>query len=139
MHSADGEEGTQQPGRDSLMAAHLQADLLLCISSSAGQGNSKLVIHRDVPEEVRHGLAIVDPPNCLGKNQADVHRLYLGTLQFLELMRDSVRHHHLITEQQRAQLLRCASKWLCRKAYLTFNLMPSARAPKQAFAPEGSL
>lgn len=58
----------------------LQADTLLCVLSSTGQGSSELVIHRDVPEKVRHGLAIVDSSNCLRKNQADVHSLYLGTL-----------------------------------------------------------
>lgn len=71
------------------------------MSASAGQGSSKLVIHCDVPEEVSHGLAIMDSPNCLRKNQADIHSLYLGTLQFLKLVRDSVRHHHLVTKQQR--------------------------------------
>lgn len=65
---------------DSLTAAHLQADTLLCMSSSAGQGSSELVIHRDVPEKVRHGLAVMDSSNRLRKNQADVHSLYLGTL-----------------------------------------------------------
>lgn len=75
-----GREGSQQPGRDSLTAAHLQADTPLCLSASAGQGSSELVIHCDVPEEVSHRLSIVDSPNRLRKNQADVHSLYLGTL-----------------------------------------------------------
>lgn len=66
--------------RDSLTAAHLQADTPLCPSASAGQGGSELVIHCDVPEEVSHGFTIVDSPNRLRKNQADVHSLYLGTL-----------------------------------------------------------
>lgn len=57
-----------------------RTDALLCVLSSAGRGSSELVIHRDVPEKVRHGLAVVDSSNCLRKNQADVHSLYLGTL-----------------------------------------------------------
>lgn len=91
---------SSQPCRDFLTTAHFQADTLMW--RVQGQGSSKLVIHCDVPEEVSHGLAIVDSPNCLRKNQADVHSLYLGTLQFLELVRDSVRHHHLVTKPQRA-------------------------------------
>lgn len=56
----------------------------------------KLVVHRDVPEEVRHGLPVVDSPDCFRKNQTDVHSLYLGTLQLLHLVRNSIRHHHLV-------------------------------------------
>lgn len=56
----------------------------------------ELVVHCDVPEEVRHGLPVVDSPDCFRKNQTDVHSLYLGTLQLLHLVRDSIRHHHLV-------------------------------------------
>lgn len=38
----------------------------------------------------------MDSPNGLRENQADVHSLYLGTLQLLHLVRDSIRHHHLV-------------------------------------------
>jgi hypothetical protein len=64
-----------------------------------GQGNHELVIHRDVSEKVSHGLSIVDSPNCFRKNQTDIHSLYLGTLQLLDLMRDSICHHHLVVKQ----------------------------------------
>lgn len=58
----------------------------------------ELVVHCDVPEEVRHGLPVVDSPDCFRKNQTDVHSLYLGTLQLLHLVRDSIRHHHLVAQ-----------------------------------------
>lgn len=38
----------------------------------------------------------MDSPNGLRENQADVHSLYLGTLQLLHLVRDSICHHHLV-------------------------------------------
>lgn len=63
--------------RDLLTAAYFQADTLL---QTQNQGSSMLVVDCDVPEEVSHGLAIMDSPNCLRKNQADVHGLYLGAL-----------------------------------------------------------
>lgn len=56
----------------------------------------KLVVHCDVSEKVRHGLPVVDSPNRFRKNQTDVHSLNLGTLQLLDLVRDSIRHHHLV-------------------------------------------
>lgn len=68
---------------------------------SGGPGSRpswKLVIHSDVSEKVGHGLSVVDSPNGFRKNQTDIHSLYLGTLQLLNLMRDSIRHHHLVTQ-----------------------------------------
>lgn len=56
----------------------------------------ELVVHGDVSEEVGHGLAVVDSPNGFGQDQTDVHRLDLGTLQLLHLVRDSICHHHLV-------------------------------------------
>uniref|UniRef100_A0A480IX48 Phosphoribosyl pyrophosphate synthase-associated protein 1 isoform X1 n=1 Tax=Sus scrofa TaxID=9823 RepID=A0A480IX48_PIG len=56
----------------------------------------ELVVHGDVSEEVGHGLAVVDSANGFGQDQTDVHRLDLGTLQLLHLVRDSICHHHLV-------------------------------------------
>lgn len=64
-------------------------------SGAQAQATVELVVHGDVPEEVRHGLPVVDPADGLGEDQADVHRLDLGALQFLHLVGDSVGHHHL--------------------------------------------
>lgn len=58
-------------------------------------GGASSVIHCDVPEEIRHGFPVVDPPNRFRQNQADVHRLDFRTLQFLDLVRHRVCHHHL--------------------------------------------
>lgn len=66
------------------------------LRSSRSRRPWKLVVYSDVSEKVRHGLPIVDSPYCFWKNQTDIHSLYLGTLQLLHLMRDSIRHHHLV-------------------------------------------
>ena len=38
----------------------------------------------------------MDSPNRFRKDQTDIHGLYLGTLQLLHLVRDGIRHHHLV-------------------------------------------
>ena len=53
------------------------------------------VVHSDVAEQVGHGLPVVDASDGLGQNHADVHRLDLGALQLLHLVRNRVGHHHL--------------------------------------------
>lgn len=58
----------------------------------AGSG---LVIDSDVAEEIGHGLAVVDSPDGFRQDQTDIHSLYLGALQLLHLVRNSVGHYHL--------------------------------------------
>lgn len=58
-------------------------------------GRSGLVIDSDVAEEIGHGLAVVDSPDGLREDQTDIHSLYLGALQLLHLVRNSVGHYHL--------------------------------------------
>lgn len=71
----------------------------------------ELVIHSDVSEKVRHGLSVVDSPNRFRKNQTDIHGLYLGTLQLLHLVRDSIRHHHLVmAAMEKKSLLMCTQR-----------------------------
>lgn len=55
-----------------------------------------LIINSDVAEQVGHGLAIVDAADGLGQDHAHIHRLDLRALQFLHLMWDGVRYHHLL-------------------------------------------
>ena len=54
-----------------------------------------LIFQGDIPEEVRHGLLVVDTPDCLSQKNRDVNGLDLVTLQFLQVMRHSVRHNNL--------------------------------------------
>lgn len=53
------------------------------------------VVHSDVAEQIGHGLPVVDAPDGLGKDHTDIHRFDFWTLQLLNLMRNSVGHHHL--------------------------------------------
>lgn len=64
------------------------------VESRTGAG-SALVIDSDVAEEISHGLAVVDSPDGFREDQTDIHSLYLGALQLLHLMRNSVGHYHL--------------------------------------------
>lgn len=70
-----------------------------CISPSPVEARTgagaALVINSDVAEQIGHGLAVVDPPDGLRENQADIHSLYLGALQLLHFVRNCVGHHHL--------------------------------------------
>lgn len=53
------------------------------------------VVHPDVPEQVGHGLPVVDAADGLRQDQADVHRFDLWTLELLQLVGDGVGHHNL--------------------------------------------
>ena len=53
------------------------------------------VVHGYVAEQIGHGLSVVDPPDGLGQDHADVHRLDLWTLELLQLVWDGVGHNHL--------------------------------------------
>lgn len=59
-----------------------------------------LVIHSDVAEQVGHGFSVMDAADGFGQNHTDVHRLDLGTLKLLDLVGDSVSHHHLCDEAE---------------------------------------
>lgn len=65
------------------------------VESRTGAG-SGLVIDSDVAEEIGHGLAVVDSPDGFREDQTDIHSLYLGALQLLHLVRNSVGHYHLL-------------------------------------------
>lgn len=54
-----------------------------------------LIIHGNIAEEVSHRLPIVDATDSFRKDQADIHSLYLGTLQFLYFMRNCIGDHNL--------------------------------------------
>lgn len=54
-----------------------------------------LVINSDVTKEIGHGLAIVDSSDGFRENQTDIHSLYLGALQLLDLVRNCVGYYHL--------------------------------------------
>lgn len=88
-----------------------------------GQANQELVIHGDVSEKVSHGLAVVDSPNCFRKNQADIHSLYLGTLQLLDLMRDCICYHHLVRKQREYTITDVCLGVVTLKAQLTFSVL----------------
>lgn len=53
------------------------------------------IIHAYVAKQVRHRLSVVNATNCLGQDHADVDRLDLGTLQFLDLVWNGVCDNHL--------------------------------------------
>lgn len=53
------------------------------------------VIHSDVAEQVGHGLSIVDATDGLSQDHTDIHSFDFWTLQLLNLMWNSVGHHHL--------------------------------------------
>lgn len=57
-----------------------------------------LIVYGDVPEEVSHGLAVVDTADGLGQDHAHIHRFDLGTLQLLYFVWDGVCNHHLQQE-----------------------------------------
>lgn len=54
-----------------------------------------LIIHSNIAEEVSHRLPIVDSADSFRQDQADIHSLYLGTLQFLYFMRNCIGDHNL--------------------------------------------
>jgi len=58
-----------------------------------------LVLGSDVPEQVGHGLLVVDPTDGLADQQADVHRLDLVALHLLHLVGHGVGHYHLVDER----------------------------------------
>lgn len=62
--------------------------------------SAPLIVYGDVAEQVGHGLSVMDAADGFGQNHADVHRLDLGTLELLDLVRDRVSHHHLRDEAE---------------------------------------
>lgn len=88
-------EGQESDGWSRPSTCELRGHLPPWLAWQRGSGTSS-VIHCDVPEEIRHGLSVVDPPNRFRQNQADVDRLDFRTLQFLDLVRHRVCHHHLV-------------------------------------------
>lgn len=56
---------------------------------------SLLVIHANITEQVRHGFSIVDAANGFWQDHADIHRLDLGTLEFLDLVWNGVGDNDL--------------------------------------------
>lgn len=70
------------------------------VESRTGAG-SGLVIDSDVTEEISHGLAVVDSPDGFREDQTDIYSLYLGALQLLHLVRNSVGHYHLRRDRKR--------------------------------------
>lgn len=66
-----------------------------CLQEGDGNSEAASVVHCNVAEQVSHGLAVVDAANGLGEDHADVHGFDFWTLQLLNLVRNSVGHHHL--------------------------------------------
>lgn len=60
------------------------------------------VIHRNVAEQIGHGFPVVDAPDRLGQDHADVHSFDLRTLQLLDLVGNGVGHHHLQAQHSNA-------------------------------------
>lgn len=73
------------------------------VESRMGAG-SGLVIDSDVAEQIGHGLAVVDSPDGFWQDQTDIHSLYLGALQLLHLVRNSVGHYHLCRARKKREL-----------------------------------
>lgn len=48
-----------------------------------------------MPEQVRHGLLVVDSPHRFGEEGANVHRLNLAALHLLYFVWDRIRYYHL--------------------------------------------
>lgn len=64
----------------------MEKSVCVCVAS---------VIHCDVAEQIGHGLSVVDAPDGLGQDHADVHGFDFGTLQLLDVVRHGVGYHHL--------------------------------------------
>ena len=73
--------------------------MMLTRGSTRPEGH--LVLHRDVLEEVRHGLLVVDAPHGLRQHDTDVHRLNLMALHLLNVMWDCVGNDNLIKRKKR--------------------------------------
>lgn len=59
------------------------------------QRDLRSIIHSYVPEQVGHGLVILDTPDCLRQHDADVHSFNFVTLHFLDLVWDCVSYNYL--------------------------------------------
>lgn len=59
------------------------------------QRGLRSIVHSDVPEQVGHGLVILDTPDCLHQHDADVHCFDFVTLHFLDLVWDCVSYNYL--------------------------------------------
>lgn len=57
--------------------------------------NQYLVLQGNITKQVTHALVVVNATNGLCQENADVNRLDLVALHLLDLMWDSVCHHHL--------------------------------------------
>lgn len=53
------------------------------------------VVHSNVAEQIGHGFSIVDASDRLSQDHTDVHGFDFWTLKLLDLMGNSVGHHHL--------------------------------------------
>lgn len=97
-----------------------------------GEGGNS-VLEGDVTEEVAHALIVVDAPNGLGQEDADVHCLDLVALHLLDLVGHRVGHHHLMTGKgiggvsEQATFIRDTHTWgdikFCDQR--NFDIMPA--------------
>lgn len=53
------------------------------------------VIHSNVAEQIGHGFSVVDASDRLSQDHTDIHGFDFWTLKLLDLMGNSVGHHHL--------------------------------------------